>query len=113
LEDTILVDLHPHKHILERLSESGKSKLTEEFGTNPHYTTNAGIKGGDSHVLATATKKDGEDKKEGDEYHQTGAPRREIAIADRILKAAQNMAKTPDVDEIIRLATELKKMHGV
>ena len=94
-----------HEHILHRLSE--------EFGTNPHYTTNAGVKGGDSHVLATATKNGAEDKKEGDEYQHTGEERREIAIADRLLKAAQNMAKTPDVEEIIRLATELKKMHGV
>ena len=107
------MDLHPHKHILTRLSEAGNPKLTEEFGTNPHYTTNAGVKGGDSHVLAAATKNGAEDKKEGDEYQQTGEERREIAIADRLLKAAQNMAKTPDVDEIIRLATELKKMHGV
>lgn len=81
--------------------------LDEEFGTNPHYTTNQGVKGGDSHVVATAT------KKEGDEYQQTGEERREIAIADKILKAANNMAKTPDVEEVVRLATELKKMHGV
>ena len=87
--------------------------LSEEFATNPHYTTNTGVKGGDSHVFATATKAEGGAKKEGDEYQQTGEERREIAIADRLLKAAQNMARTPDVEEVIRLATELKKMHGV
>lgn len=81
--------------------------LSEETSLNPHYTTNASVKSGDSHVVATQT------RKEGDEYQQTGEERREIAIADRLLKAAKNMAKTPDVDEIVRLATELKNMHGV
>ena len=79
----------------------------EEYGLNPHYTTNATVKGGDSTVVASHT------KKEGDEWQETGEEKREVAIADKILKAAQNMAKTPDVAEIVRLATELKNMHGV
>jgi len=81
--------------------------LGEDFSETPNYTTNMGVKAGDSKVVATTT------KKEGDEYKQTGEEKREVAIADKILKAANNMVKTPDVEEVVRLATELKKMHGV
>jgi hypothetical protein len=72
----------------------------------PNYTTNMGVKAGDSKVVATTT------KKEGDDYQETGEEKREIAIADRLLKAAEKMVRTPDVEEVVRLATELKKMHG-
>ena len=89
-----------HAHILARLHE--------DFSETPNYTTNMGvdIKHGDSGLTATTT------KKEGDEYKETGEEKREVALGNRILKAAQNMAKTPDVEEIIRAADELVKMHG-
>jgi len=87
-----------HDHILRRLNE--------DFSMTPNYTTNMGVKAGDSKVVATTT------KKEGDDYQETGEEKREIAIADRLLKAAEKMVRTPDVEEVVRLATELKKMHG-
>jgi hypothetical protein len=72
----------------------------------PNYTTNMGVKAGDSKVVATTT------KKEGDDYKETGEEKREVSIANRLLKATEKMARTPDVEEVIRLATELKTMHG-
>jgi hypothetical protein len=89
------------------MSTLARRLIGEDFSLNPNYTTNDTVKGGDSHVISTRA------KKEGDEYQQTGEERREVALADKILKAAHNMAQTPDVEEVIRLATELKKMHGV
>lgn len=89
------------------MSTLARRLIGEDFSMNPSYSTNVASQHGDSSVLATRT------KKEGDDYQQTGEERREVALADKILKAAQNMAKTPDVEEVIRLATELKKMHGV
>ena len=37
----------------------------------------------------------------------------EVKIADRILKAAALLAATPPVEDIIRQATELKRIHTV
>ena len=88
-----------HAHILARLHE--------DFSTNPNYGVGEKQPSGDSKVIPTVT------KKEGDEYRPTGEERREVKLADRILKAAKLLASTPDVDEIVRCAEELKRMHGV
>ena len=74
-------------------------------GTEPAF--NSGIPSGDSHNLATKTEKDAED------IPHDGEETRELKIADTILKAAHGMAKSPAVEEIIRQAEELKRIHGV
>ena len=91
--------MHAHAQILRRIQE--------DTGTNPNYGVGDAQPSGDSKTLPSIT------KKEGDEFAQTGEERREVKLADRILKAANLLAKTPDVDEIIRCAEELKRMHGV
>jgi hypothetical protein len=88
-----------HAHILARLHE--------DFSTNPNYGVGDKQRSGDSKVVPEIT------KKEGSDFHPTGEERREIHLADKILKAAKNLASTPDVDEIIRCAEELKQLHGV
>jgi hypothetical protein len=95
------MDLHPHRHILGRLQEYAPNKLNPEYGVADQTGQ------GDSSTTATST------KKEGDEFKPTGEERREVELADKILTAAEKMASTPDVEEIIRYADELKKMHGV
>lgn len=94
------LNLRPHKHILSRLHEASNNKLNPEYGAAERVGT------GDSSNVSTLP------KKEGDEFQPTGEERREVELADRILAAANRMAKTPDVEEVIRLADELKKMHG-
>ena len=93
------MDLHPHKHILSRLSE--------DFSTNPSFGMAEKPGEGDSQVVASHT------KKEVEEFHSTGEEKREVRLADRILKAANLLPKDPNAEEIIRAAEELKRMHGV
>jgi len=93
------MNLQPHQHILHRLHE--------DYSTNPNYGVGDQQPPGDSQTVPTAT------KKEGEEFHNTGEESREVKLADRILKAANLLASTPDVDEIVRCAEELKRMHGV
>jgi len=93
----------PHAHILHRLHED----VTTGNNLNPSYATNDGqTQHGDSSLAASHT------KKEGEEFVATGEETREVELATKILQAAGRMAKTPDVEQIIRLADELKKMHG-
>lgn len=92
-----------HAHILRRLHED----VTTGNNLNPSYATNdAHVQHGDSSLAASHTKKEGED------FASTGEETREVELATKIMQAARRMAKTPDVEEIIRLADELKKMHG-
>lgn len=89
----------PHVHILKRLQE--------DYNLGPPAYGQAERTGtGDSSVTASDT------KKEGSEFKETGEEKREVEIADKILAAAKRMASTPDVEEIIRGADELKKIHG-
>ena len=81
--------------------------LSEDYSTNPSYEVGNNQRPGISKPTAELT------KKEGEEFHTTGEERREVRLADRILKAAKLLAATPDVEEIIRCAEELKRTHGV
>jgi len=95
------MDLYPHKHILARLAED----VPGDFHS-PQYGAAEKVGAGDSSVTPSVP------KKEGDEFQPTGEERREVALADKILAAAAKMARTPDVEAIVRYADELKKMHG-
>lgn len=78
-------------------------------------TPNSGVSTmpGDVHSGDTATTAN-QVKKEGDEYNlDNREERREIKIADKILRAASGLAKSPVVDEIVNQARELKRIHGV
>lgn len=91
-----------HAHILARLHENTLS--------NTHI---AGDDGGQHQHSGLSTETPEVVKKEGSEYHKTGEEHREVGLAERILKAAKMLVATPDVEEIIRAAEELKRMHGV
>ena len=78
---------------------------TPRPGTEPAFTS--GIPSGDSHELSTKAEKDAVDLPHDEEET------RELKIADAILKAAAGMVKSPAVEEIIRQAEELKRIHGV
>lgn len=89
------------------LSQVGEADTTAAHrpGTEPAY--DSGIPSGDSHNQAVPVKKKAEELPHDDEET------RELKIADAILRAAQGMAKSPAVDEIINQANELKRIHGV
>lgn len=91
---------NPHAHILARIYENSAVP-------GPNYGGVVTQRPGDSKTVAEVP------KKEGEEFKPTGEETREVDLANRILRAAKAMAKTPDVDEIIRCADELKKLHGV
>ena len=74
-------------------------------GAEPAFAS--GIPSGDSHGDAVPVKKDASELPHDEEET------RELKIADAILRAAQGMAKSPAVEEIINQATELKRIHGV
>jgi len=76
-----------------------------QSGAEPAFNSN--VPSGDSHINAQTAQKDASELPHDDEET------RELKIADTILKAAHGMAKTPDVEEIIRQAEELKRIHGV
>jgi hypothetical protein len=93
-----------HDQIIQRLNEASINGH-HQSGAEPAF--NSSIPSGDSHINAQTVQKDASELPHDEEET------RELKIADSILKAAHGMAKTPDVEEIIRQAEELKRIHGV
>lgn len=93
-----------HDQILQRLNEAAVLGH-HQSGTEPAFSSN--IPSGDSDINGHVANKDAEELPHDDEET------RELKIADQILKAAHGLAKTAAVEEIIRQAEELKRIHGV
>lgn len=95
--------MHHHEHIVRRFNES--TGLTPNAGVS---TMAGDVQSGDGGSSTSNVV-----KKEGDEVRTGGEENQEMKIANMILRAASGLAKSPAVEEIIKQAEELKRIHGI